>query len=155
MSYADDRAQIEDLQARYMFALDWQDAAAYAATFTEDGELDWAMGVARGRAAIREEVIGMRVAFARREAVDAPRRPARLRHFITNVTLRIEGDQATGNAYWLELNNDVRDRWPYVGGYGHYDDVLRKVDGEWLFARRKIYNEILDTRAAIGPNPAA
>ena len=155
MSYADDRAQIEDLQARYMFALDWQDAAAYAATFTEDGELDWAMGVARGRAAIRDEVTGMRAAFARREAVDAPRRPARLRHFITNVTLRIEGDQATGNAYWLELNNDVRDRWPYVGGYGHYDDVLRKVDGEWLFARRKIYNEILDTRAAIGPNPAA
>jgi len=155
MSYADDRAQIENLQARYMFALDWQDAAAYAATFTEDGELDWAMGVARGRAAIRDEVAGMRAAFARREAVDAPLRPARLRHFITNVTLRIEGDQATGNAYWLELNNDVRDRWPYVGGYGHYDDVLRKVDGEWLFARRKIYNEILDMRAATGPNPAA
>ena len=154
MSYAEDRASIEDLQARYMFAMDWQDADAYAATFTEDGVLDWALGVARGRDAIRAEVHGMRAAFARREAVDAPRRPARLRHFITNVTLKIDGDEATGHAYWMELNNDVRDRWPYVGGYGHYADDLRKIDGVWLFARRKIYNEILDTRAATGPNPA-
>ena len=32
--YARDRAEIEDLQARYLFALDWQDADAYAATFS-------------------------------------------------------------------------------------------------------------------------
>ena len=53
-TYAQDRAQIQDLQARYMFALDWQDADAYASTFTEDGVLDWAGGVAKGREAIRE-----------------------------------------------------------------------------------------------------
>ena len=28
-----------------------------------------------------------------------------------------------------------------LGGYGHYEDNLAKVDGEWLFARRRIYNE--------------
>ena len=39
-SYADDRAAIEDLQARYMFALDFGDADAYVETFTEDGVLD-------------------------------------------------------------------------------------------------------------------
>ena len=35
--YAEDRAEIEDLQARYMFALDWQDADIYSDTSTEDG----------------------------------------------------------------------------------------------------------------------
>ena len=153
--YAADRANIEDLQARYMFALDWQDAEAYAATFTEDGVLDWAKGVAEGRAAIAEEARGMRAHFAKFEAADAPTRPARLRHFISNVTLAIDGDRATGRAYWFELNNDVRDRWPYVGGYGHYEDELRRVEGQWLFSRRKIYNEILAARAASAENPVS
>jgi len=43
-SYAEDRAKIEDLQARYMFALDFGDAETYAATFAEDGVLDFGMG---------------------------------------------------------------------------------------------------------------
>lgn len=151
--YAEDRARIEDLQSRYMFALNWQDAEAYAATFTEDGVLDWAGGVVEGRAAIIAEVRGMRAHFARHEQADAPIRPARLRHFITNVTLSVEGDHARGRAYWFELNNDARDRWPYVGGYGHYEDALRRVDGTWLFSRRKIFNEVLEARAATSTNP--
>jgi hypothetical protein len=152
--YAQDRSEIEDLQARYMFALDWQDAESYAATFTPDGVLDWAGGIARGREAIIGEVHGMRAAFAKKEAADAPRRPSRLRHFITNVVIKVDGDRATGTAYWVEFNNETRDRWPFVGGYGHYEDELRKLNGHWLFSRRKIYNEILDSRAAGTQNPA-
>ena len=154
IQYAADRAEIEDLQARYMFALDWQDGAAYASTFAEDGVLDWAGGIVQGRAAIAEEVAGMRAVFARKEAADAPRRPARLRHFITNVTLKIDGDRAVGRAYWHELHNDTRDRWPYCAGYGHYTDELVKVDGRWLFARRRIWNEVLADRTAPPENPA-
>lgn len=152
--YAQDRAEIEDLQARYLFALDWQDAPAYAATFTEDGVLDWAGGIVKGREAIAAEVRGMRASFAKKEAGDAPRRPARLRHFITNVVIKVDGDRATGAAYWFEFDNDTRDRWPYSGGYGHYEDELRRVDGHWLFTRRKIFNEVMDSRAAGSTNPA-
>ena len=154
IQYAADRAEIENLQARYMFALDWQDGEAYASTFTEDGVLDWAGGIARGRAAIADEVRGMRANFARREVADEPRRPARLRHFISNVVLKIEGDKATGRAYWHELNNDNRDRWPYCGGYGHYTDELARVDGRWLFTYRKIWNEMMAERTAPHANPA-
>ena len=153
-SYADDRAAIEDLQARYMFALDWQDAETYSATFTDDGILDWAGGISHGRDAIRAEVRGMREHFAKHEAADAPIRPARLRHVISNVVIRIDGDRATGRAYWFELNDDGRDRRPYVGAYGHYEDELRKVHGQWLFSQRKIYNEQMDSRAASAANPA-
>jgi hypothetical protein len=154
IAYAAARAEIENLQARYMFALDWQDGDAHASTFTADGVLDWAGGIACGREAIAAEIRHMRERFAKHEQVDAPVRPARLRHFITNVVLQIEGDRATGRAYWFEMNNAVRDRWPYVGGYGHYEDELQKANGQWLFTRRKIYNEILEKRVAASANPA-
>jgi ketosteroid isomerase-like protein len=154
-SYGEDRSAIEDLQARYMFALDWQSPDDYAATFTEDGVLDWAGGIVEGRETIRAECQDMRAFFSRRAAGDAPTRPARLRHFITNVVIRIEGDRAWSQAYWFEIDNDTRLRWPYVGGYGHYEDELRKEeDGQWRFTRRKIFNECMSDRAASDVNPA-
>jgi hypothetical protein len=36
-NYGEDRAQIEDLQARYLFALDFHDPQLYASTFTPSG----------------------------------------------------------------------------------------------------------------------
>ena len=59
-TYADNRAAIENLQARYMFALDWQDPEGYAATFTQDGELVSAVATAKGRDAIRAKVVSMK-----------------------------------------------------------------------------------------------
>lgn len=53
-SYADDRAKIENLMARYMFALDFLNADDYAATFTEDGILNHGGGIERGRQETRE-----------------------------------------------------------------------------------------------------
>ena len=41
-----------------------------------------------------------------------------------------------------------------IGGYGHYEDDLVKVNGEWLFARRRIYNEGNEAWAAPPGNPA-
>ena len=49
-SYGDDRAAIEDLQARYLFALDFHDPDLYVSTFTEDGVLDYGSGEVKGRA---------------------------------------------------------------------------------------------------------
>ena len=153
-NYANDRAQIEDLQARYLFALDWQDAEAYASTFTEDGIMDWAGGTAQGREAILEEVRGMRANYAVQEAEDAPLRPARRRHMITNVVLKIAGDRAVGRAYWFEFDNRNDERKAYSSAYGHYEDELRKVDGQWLFSKRKIYNEEMADRTAPMTSPA-
>ena len=47
-SYGEDRALIEDLQARYMFALDAGDMDTYVKTFMEDGMLDMGDGPMRG-----------------------------------------------------------------------------------------------------------
>ena len=154
-SYADDRAKIENLQARYMFAMDWRDADTYASCFTEDGELDWARGVEKGRKAIRAAVEGMRAGDQKRAAEDKlKRRPGSMRHNITNIVIKIDGNKATGRAYWTEFNN-LNDRGvAVVGGYGHYEDELVKINGEWFFTKRKIFNEILDSRAAPAKSPA-
>src|SRR5436309_2929625 len=58
-NYGEDRAQIEDLQARYLFALDFHDPQLYASTFTPDGILDYGEGDVKGREAIVKVIAGM------------------------------------------------------------------------------------------------
>ncbi|HWW66143.1 MAG TPA: nuclear transport factor 2 family protein [Sphingomonadaceae bacterium] len=152
---AADRLAIDDLHARYIFALNWQDADTVASLFAEDGVLDWVGGVVEGREAIRAEVRNMRAFFGRFEEADAPLHPARLRHFVTNKLVDIQGDAAKSIAYWFELNNDNRLRWPYVGAYGHYEDEIRRTPAEgWRFVRRTIFNEQMSERAGPQHNPA-
>jgi uncharacterized protein (TIGR02246 family) len=155
-SYAEDRAKIEDLQARYLFALDFRDADAYAATFTEDGVLDYGAGKIKGRAAIREMVENMRASAERQRAEDTSGlRPAAGRHNISNVVLDIDGDRATGTAYWFHMGNANEKRSAQLNSFGHYEDELVKVDGEWLFSLRKIYNEQIAEWVAGPQNPVA
>jgi hypothetical protein len=136
-SYAEERALIENLQARYLFALDFKDHDLYVTTFTENGVLDVGNGEIVGRDAIKAAVANM---------------PGG-RHHITNLVLRIDGDRATGRAGWMHTGKNAEGRMT-IGGYGHYEDDLVKVDGEWLFARRRIYNEGNAAWAAPPGNPA-
>src|SRR2546430_4167093 len=53
-SYADDRAEIENLSNRYMIAVDAGDIDTVMATWAEDGVLEWVGGVENGKAAIRK-----------------------------------------------------------------------------------------------------
>ena len=155
-SYAEDRAQIEDLQARYLFALDFRDAEAYAATFTEDGVLDYGAGKIVGRKAIGEMVTGIRATAERQRAEDkSGLRPAAGRHNISNIVLEVNGDRATGTAYWFHMGNANPERGAQVNSFGHYEDELVKVNGEWLFSLRKIYNEQVAEWVAGFDNPVA
>jgi hypothetical protein len=70
------------------------------------------------------------------------------RHFIANTVLEIDEDTGVGRSY------SYAGQQPFVLAYGHYEDELRKVDGKWLFSRRKIYNEILEGREGPAGNPA-
>ena len=148
-----DRMAIDELHGRYLFALDWLDADTIAALFTEDGVLDWAGGIVEGREAIRAEVHQMVDYFGRLAQADAPKRPSRLRHFVTNKLFRIDGDRATSLAFWFEIDNDNRQRWPYVGGYGHYEDEILRTAQGWRFTRRKIFNELIEDRIGPATNP--
>ena len=152
-SYAQDRAEIEDLMARYLFAIDYHDWDAYAATFTEDGELEFARGTSRGRAAIRETV----KAFAEDVVVKFYHTEdgavAALRHVILQSAIRVEGQRAWARSLWLEMANHGPGETMKMGTYGLYEDDLAKVDGRWLFSRRRILNEFLKGRRSGPGNP--
>ncbi len=154
-SYAEDRAQIEDLQARYLFALDFFDLDAYVSTFTEDGVLDIIEYKVKGRDAIRKAIEESRAVFDRSGSkVPEGLYPATGRHNITNIVIKVEGDKAYGRAYWFHYSNDNPERKAVFDGYGHYEDEMVKVNGQWLFSKRVIYNE--GVKKWIGPskNPA-
>jgi hypothetical protein len=153
--YAENRAQIEDLQARYMLALDFRDVDTYVATFTQDGVLDIGDGEVRGREAIHKLIGGMGNRNEAPVGKKAPKlRPATGRHNITNIVLKIDGDKATGRAYWFHYGNNNPKRTATLDSYGHYEDEMAKVDGKWLFSKRRIYNEQVDKWAAKPGNPA-
>lgn len=152
-SYADDRAEIENLMARYLFAIDWNDFDAYAQMFTEDGELDYASGTAKGRDNVVETVKGFKERIGK-FYVDADGNPAVLRHIIAQTVIRVEGDEAWATAFWYEMANNGPEGKPKVGTFGTYEDTLRRVDGRWLFSRRRINNEFLEGRGSGAVNPA-
>jgi len=91
--YAEDRALIEDLAARYLFALDFRDAKTYSETFTEDGILDYGTGEIKGRKAIFELIEGMGQRARETAAKDTSGlRPAKGSHNISNMVIKVEGN---------------------------------------------------------------
>jgi len=140
-SYAEDRAAIEDLQARYLFALDFHDPQLYASTFTPDGILDYGEGDVKGREAIIKVIGGMPSNRVTKGPDGATLRPSAGRHQITNIVIKIDGNKATGRSSWFHVGNDNPQRANTIGGFGHYEDEMVKVKGEWFFTKRKIFNE--------------
>lgn len=153
-SYADDRAAIIDLQGRYLFAMDFQDAETYASTFAEDGVLNWAQGEVKGRKAIYEFMASGKYNPTRN--AKKGKWPAASRHFITNQVIKVEGDTAKAVTYWFQATNNTANRRTMVLGlFGHYEDELVKISGQWYFKSRTIYNEGLEGRHKAGQkNPA-
>lgn len=154
-NYAEDRALIEDLAARYMFALDFRDAKAYSETFSDDGILDYGMGEIKGRKSIFEHIDELNQG-AREEAAkntSGLRRPAG-RHNISNMVIKVDGNTARMVAYWFHHGNDNPERSSSVTSYGHYVDELVKINGQWFFSKRKIYNEQVAEWAATPENPS-
>lgn len=153
--YGDDRALIEDLQARYLFAFDFGDPEGYAGTFAPDGVLDYGGGEIKGRKAIAEFIAaGRKRSEENRAKTPADQRPSVGRHVINNIVIKIDGKQAHAVAYWSHMTSGPDGRGG-VDFFGHYEDDLVKIKGEWLFARRRIYNEAIPEWASqYGVNPA-
>jgi hypothetical protein len=150
--YAQDRAEIEDLMARYLLALDYNDLDSFIATFTEDAEFEFASGRVVGKPAILEAVRRFKVRIGEHYK-DENGDPAVLRHVLAQTAIRVEGDRAWTRAQWFEMANDGPGKTLKMGTFGIYEDQLRKVDGHWLFSERRILNEFLPGRESGPENP--
>jgi hypothetical protein len=157
LQYAADRAAIEDLMARYLFALDWNDFDSFAATFTEDATFEYARGTLAGRDNIVATIKGFKEKIVEIYR-DGDGNPGVLRHVLGQTVIRVEGDKAWTRAFWWEASNggarNEHDRLtPEFGSFGVYEDELVRQGGQWLFAKRCILNEFLPGRESSAENP--
>jgi uncharacterized protein (TIGR02246 family) len=117
--------EIRNLLVRYGLCLDAKDFEGYASLFTEDGVLDAPLGTTAGRDNITQMLNG----------VLGPINPGF--HLYCNPLIEVHGDTATSTSRFTYVQS-IEGQLPEVRMVGHYDDELRKEDGRWKFARRKI-----------------
>jgi hypothetical protein len=146
-SYADDRAEIENLLARYALALDFLNADDYAAVFKEDGILNHGGGIERGRKEIREFIQDSIKKHKERNAktLAEGKKVKPSRHLITNMAIDVKGNKATLTAYWVNVGPG-NDDFARTHSYGIHQDYLEYVSGEWLFSKIIIFNEYWEGR---------
>ena len=151
-TYGQDRAQIEDLMARYLFAIDYNDWDSYVETFAPDGIIEFASGKAQGRPAIRELVTKFAEGIGRVYHTEDGK-PAKLRHVVLQSVMRVEGNRAWSRTLWVEMANHGPMDTMKMGTYGIYEDELKKTGGQWLFSKRVVLNEFIKNRGSGPDNP--
>jgi uncharacterized protein (TIGR02246 family) len=128
---AADRVEIQELIARYNRAIDTGRADDWAACFVPDGEFEGVVGRFRGR----DEL----AAFVREYWTSAKYEEFRIgQHWVNNVIVDEAGeDEATVFAHQLMIRPGA-DGVGVINLMAWYDDRVRKVDGRWLFVKRKV-----------------
>lgn len=121
----EDRQEIQDLLSRYCHAVDrrrWDD---FRALFAADCRLDLSqvMGLYEGREGI-EAFIAM---------IDGL--PLVMRHLVTNVLARREGESARVECYVLAVTGTGPNAQRTTG---FYDDVFVREAGRWRLQSRKL-----------------
>jgi hypothetical protein len=124
----EDREQIRELYARYAFTIDYGPYDEWVKCFTSNGVFD------SPRLGRHEGHDGLMKFTAMYKASSGD---AQVRHMMTNVTFRIEGDAAVGGCYLTYYH--CKSGKATLQAIGRYQDELRKVDGEWLFQYRRVF----------------
>lgn len=127
----EDRDAIHQLFVDYGRYLDAGDIDAYAALFTEDGEVMLGpMGRTQGRAnihALMTKVLDGRVGSSY--------------HIIGSPQVVLGGDEATSEVMWTVIQRDAEGR-PRLTSMGRHVDRLRREDGVWRIAERRGYVDL-------------
>ena len=121
-----DRLAVAEVIARYCHCIDrgrWED---FAALFTDDCRLDLSqvMGLYEGADGIRRFCETMRSL------------PIVMRHLVTNVVIRGDGDRANVESYVLAITGP--EGGPSSQTPGFYDDEIVRQGGEWRIRSRRL-----------------
>lgn len=150
-SYAEDRAQIVNLSNHYMAAVDAGDIDTVMGTWADDGVLDWVGGVEHGKEAIHKAMGNFGGAGAMGSLPAGATERPRTRHQIINHVITVDGDTAKSFAYWFAMSNRTTHGQVGLVFMGHYEDELARIDGQWKFKKRTVYNESLHNKAIFYP----
>jgi uncharacterized protein (TIGR02246 family) len=131
-----DRMAVEDVMARYVWAVDSLDAEGYVAVFTEDAIIDSNGSISKGHEAIRKIVTSL---IERRDANKAKGvATANLHHVISNVRITFpKPGEAVHQSYWQTVRRD-KDGQMTAAAMGRSEDRLVKRHGTWLIQRRTL-----------------
>ena len=134
-----DRAQIERLMWQYVRALDTENAEAYAAVFTPDGQFGSGANAVKGREALKKMINDFRQRTADNEAKTGEKRPA-MYHVISNNYLEFgDKDHARLQAYWMTVFAAGGEKTPArVAAAGREVDELVRLNGQWLIKARDV-----------------
>jgi ketosteroid isomerase-like protein len=128
---AEDRLDIQDLIARYAWALDTADEAGFVDCFAKDGELVWE--VFETPAAWRgHEALARFIAFFRSRPESAGRQ-----HHVSNIVLEPSDEGAVGRCY-VAVALRQGDGPHRLNVMGWYEDRYVCEDGRWKIAQRVI-----------------
>lgn len=128
----EDKFAIEELIARYNQSLDGGDYPTWVACWADDAILDGIGKLLTGKAQIQ--------AFADQYERSTRSKLHGLKHYTVNILSKIEGDAATSSSY-LQLVNTT-DKGVKVIFTGRYEDDLKRVNGQWQFARRTLHQDM-------------
>jgi uncharacterized protein (TIGR02246 family) len=136
---AQDRAQIEKLMWQYVRALDTENADAYAAVFTPDGQFGTGANAVKGSEALKKMINGFRQRTADNQAKTGEKGPA-MYHVITNSYLEfVDKDHARLQAYWMTVFAAAGEKTPpRVAAAGREVDELVRSNGQWLIKLRDV-----------------
>ena len=143
-SEAADRLAIRELVEAYAHCADRRDAKGQMGLFTEDTHFVVYMDA---KDPTPSQELHSREALAPVFA-DLNRYVA-TQHFVGQSTiLTLESDRGTGEAYCMahHLTVDGGKKRLMVAAL-RYSDAFKKIDGEWLFAERRLYVDWLEERS--------
>jgi len=128
MMEIEEREQIRELYVHYALTIDADRREDWVACFTEDGVFE---SRRLGRHAGRDQLMAFTRLYKEHQA------GAQVRHVVNNISIKLDGDHATGACYltYYQTKNGKTE----LAAIGGYNDRLRKVDGQWLFEYRKVF----------------
>jgi uncharacterized protein (TIGR02246 family) len=132
----EDRIAVEDVMARYVWAVDSLDPEGYLAVFTEDAIIDSNGSISKGHEEIRKIVTSL---IQRRDDNRAKGLPtSNLYHVISNVRITFpKSGEALHQSYWQTVRRDT-DGKRTAAAMGRSEDRLVRRNGKWLIQSRKL-----------------
>jgi len=132
----EDRIAVEDVMARYVWAVDSLDAEGYVAVFTADAVIDSNGSISKGHDEIRNIVTSL---MKRRDDNKAKGLPtANLYHVISNVRITFpKPGEALHQSYWQTVRRDKSGAMT-AAAMGRSEDRLVKRGGQWLIQSRRL-----------------
>jgi hypothetical protein len=137
-----DYAEIQQLVARYSFAIDTgaDNGYAYADLFAPDGSF--------GKTTGRDQL----AATAKPGGGHYPRGPEFVFHYTSNHVIEATPEGAKGKVYVVEV--DARERGKaLIEDGGHYEDTYVKTSQGWRFKTRSFVHTKPGTPPVLKPNP--